>query len=76
MKDFLKSMFSEGSEISSMRIMAMISLLIAGGLAVAGMYKGVSATELSILCGVFVGAAFGGKVGQKFAENKAEEKKE
>lgn len=66
----LKSLLSEQSEISAMRVMSFISLLIGGILAVYGMYKGVSISELSILCGVFVGSAFGGKVLQKIQEVK------
>lgn len=70
MKDFLLKLVSEKSEISSMRVMSLFSVLSATGLAVYGINKGQPLDSLSILCGVFLGAAFGGKVSQKFAENK------
>ena len=68
----LRDLFSENSSISSMRVMSMISLLIGGGIAVYGVYQGKDLSALSVLCAVFVGSAFSGKVGQKFAESKSE----
>jgi len=58
---FLKSLFSEKSEISAMRVMAMISLFIGGYLAITGKDASVS---------IFVLAAFGGKFAQKAVETK------
>lgn len=69
-KTILRKVLSEESGVSAMRIMAFISLVIGGGIAVAGLIMKVNLTELSILVGVFVGSAFGGKAIQKFAENK------
>ena len=59
MKSFLKNLFSEKSDISAMRVMAVISLLIGGYLAVIGKDTSVS---------IFVLAAFGGKFAQKAVE--------
>lgn len=59
MRSFLKSLFSEKSDISAMRVMAMISLLIGGYLAIIGKDTSVS---------IFVLAAFGGKAIQKGIE--------
>lgn len=58
---WLKSLFSESSDVSAMRVMAMISLFTGIGLAIAGKNADV---------GIFVVAAFGAKVGQKFFETK------
>lgn len=68
---FLKALFSSKSEVSSMRVMCMVSLALGGGIAVYGIVKDRDLSALAVLCSVFVGAAFGGKVGQKFAEKPA-----
>ena len=57
----LIAIFGENSEISIMRVMAVLSLIIAGILA----FKGQNATV-----GIFVTAAFSGKVAQKYIEAK------
>lgn len=62
-------MISNSPLVSSMRVMGIFSLLVGAFLAIAGMYKGLNLLELSALCGVFVGAAFGGKVAQKKIES-------
>jgi drug/metabolite transporter superfamily protein YnfA len=58
---FLRTLFSEKSDISMMRVMSLISLLIGGYLAVKGHDTSVS---------TFIYAAFGGKFIQKYIENK------
>jgi hypothetical protein len=58
-KRWLKDLFSESSDISSMRVMAMIALFASIGLA----FTGHDSSAL-----VFVGAAMGGKVSQKYIE--------
>lgn len=68
MKKFLFALFNENSEISAMRVMAVMSLLIGAILA----SKGADSTIVAI----FVGAAFGGKVAQKFAEIKEDKPKD
>jgi uncharacterized membrane protein YfcA len=67
---FLKSLFSENSDVSSVRVMSMVSLLIAGYIGVYGLTTKADLDGLAMLCGVFLTAAFGGKVGQKFVETK------
>lgn len=57
----LKSLFSEESGISMMRVMAFMSLVMAGYLAFIGKNDCVD---------IFVIAAFGGKAGQKLIETK------
>jgi hypothetical protein len=64
----IRELCTSGSGVSSMRVMSFIALGFGGMIAVVGLAMRVNLTELSLLSGVFVGAAFGGKVGQKFAE--------
>lgn len=71
MKDFLTQMFSESSTISAMRVMAVISLLMGCGIAIYGIAKSADLGGISEVCAVFVGAAFTGKVVQKFSEAKS-----
>lgn len=58
---FLKSLFSEKSDISMMRVMSLISLFI-------GAYLAIKGHDVSV--GVFVYAAFSGKAVQKYIETK------
>lgn len=56
----MKDLFSESSEVSMMRLLSLISVIAAIGLA----YAGKPGFEYFLFC------AFGGKVAQKFAEVK------
>ena len=67
---FWEHMFAENSEISCMRVMSFLSLLIGATIAYYSLFKGRDLAEAAPTIGVFVGAAFGGKVTQKFAEMK------
>lgn len=67
-KKILIALFSESSEISAMRFMSILALIIAGYLAIYGIQNKSDLSTLSILCSVFVGAAFTGKVMQKKVE--------
>jgi hypothetical protein len=71
--DFVRKMFSSKNEVSSMRVMAMLSLVVAAVIGVYGVVIGRDLGGLAQLCGVFVGAAFMGKATQKFAEQKTKE---
>ena len=73
MMGWLKLLISEKEGVSAMRIMAFTSLLIGGGIAIFGVITNKDLTGLSVLVGVFVGSAFGGKAVQKFAELKNEQ---
>lgn len=75
MKDIIKQLFSESSGISSMRVMSMIALLIAGTIALLGLYKTTDLTGLSMLVGAFLASAFGGKVFQKAQEIEGQKQK-
>ena len=67
---FFREILSESAGASSMRIMALTSVFIAGGLAFYGMYKNINPVQLSALCSVFLGGGFGGKVLQKKEEKR------
>lgn len=70
MLEALKKLFSSGSDVSCMRVMACVSLLAGILVAFVGLYKGSDLLGLSTLTGVFVGSAFGGKIMQKIQELK------
>lgn len=59
MKQFLKAMLSEASDVSAMRVMAFVALTMACILAFMGRDSYIS----------FLTAAFAGKVAQKITEN-------
>jgi hypothetical protein len=65
-------LFSENSTVSCMRVMSVSSLAIGGLIALVAVCMNKDLAGASPLVGVFVGAAFGGKVAQKFAEIKGE----
>jgi hypothetical protein len=66
----LQKMFSESSEISEMRVMALLSILVGSTLAAYGLCADKDLSGLSLLVGVFVAPAFVGKVAQKAYEKK------
>jgi hypothetical protein len=68
MVEQIKSALSEKDKISTMRIMSLFSLLVGAGIAIYGIYEGKDLGGVAEICGVFVGAAVGGKVTQKYAE--------
>ena len=70
MRDFIANLFKENGDVSSIRVMSMISLLIGGYIAIQGLHSDKPLNDVAILCGVFVGAAFTGKVMQKAVELK------
>lgn len=68
MKDFILKLISEEGDTSTMRFMAIISLIIGGIISFIGVYKCTDLTGISLLTSVFVGAAFTGKVMQRSIE--------
>lgn len=60
--NFIRDLFSEKSNVSMMRVLSFISLLLGAYLAVKGQNESVS---------IFVYAAFGGKAVQKYIETTA-----
>lgn len=73
MKEFVLKLLSSSGEVSAMRIMSVFSLLIGAVVGLYGVFKGKDLSGLAQVCGVFVGAAFMAKVGQKYAESKKED---
>jgi uncharacterized membrane protein YfcA len=66
---FFREMLSEKSNVSSVRVMSLISCLSAVGIAVYGLNRpSIDYSGLSLLCGTFLGAGFGAKVWQKKIE--------
>lgn len=68
--NFFQKTLSENTTISSLRVMSFLSLFTGMIIGLGGLYLEKNLGEVSMLCGVFVGAAFGGKVGQKYAERR------
>jgi len=68
---FLKDLLSESGRVSMMRLMSLLSLLASIAIAIIGLNKPiVDYSGLSLLCGAFLSAAFGGKIAQKSIEVK------
>lgn len=68
MMELIRAMFSEEAQVSSMRVMSFLSLLAGVGIAFYSFTSGCKVTEATTMVAIFVGAAFGGKVWQKYAE--------
>lgn len=64
MKNWLSRLFADKSDVSAMRVMSMMALIFG----IAAALNGLPAEIVAI----FVGAAFGGKVSQKFIESKSD----
>ena len=67
---FIKLMFSESGEVSTMRVMCVVALIVGAAIGIYGIVESKDLTGTSMLAGVFVGAAFGGKAWQKVSELK------
>ena len=63
-----KGFFEEDSKLSMTRLMSLISLICGCCLGTYGVYAGKDLMGLAALCGVFITAAFGAKIGQKMME--------
>jgi hypothetical protein len=70
MSKFLKALFAERSSVSSVRVMSLLATCIAGYVAIRGLEEHADLSGLSMLCGVFLSAAFAGKVTQKMVETR------
>jgi hypothetical protein len=68
--NFFKKLLSENNEVSCMRLMAIISLFVGSSIAYIALYKNCDLTSSAPTISIFVGAAFGGKIWQKYAEVK------
>lgn len=68
---FFQKLLSESGDVSCMRLMSLLSLLVGAALALYCLHKGTDIAGATPVISVFVGAAFGGKVWQKYAETAA-----
>ena len=65
MLEFLKNLFSENSQVSSMRVMCMLTLMVALVVVVYGIF---SSHDTILVSTMLLGYAFGGKIVQKIKE--------
>lgn len=70
MRSWLSKLFAENSDVSWTRVAGTFCVLAATGIAFYTLAKGCSLDGSSTTIGLFLGAAFGAKVSQKFAEVK------
>lgn len=68
MKQFLLKAFSNGGDVSMMRLMSFLCVLSAIAIAIIALYKGSDLAQTSILVGSFIVPAFTGKVSQNYIE--------
>jgi hypothetical protein len=74
MAHFLRDLFSDKGSVSMVRVMSFIAILISGYVAIYGLNSHADLNGLAMLCGVFLSAAFAGKVSQKMVETKITDK--
>jgi len=72
LKRFVAALLSDSGTVSAIRVMSLYALGVGSAVAMYGVYMGKDLSGLAQVCGVFVGAAFAAKVGQKFAEKDKE----
>jgi len=70
---FIKELLSESSNVSTMRLMSLFSVLVGAGVACYGIYQGKDLGGVAQVTAVFVGSAFSAKVVQKYREIKKTE---
>lgn len=76
MKEFFRALLSDQGDLSMTRFMSLVCVIAALTISVVCLYKGQSADSIVGLVGVFLAAAFGGKVAQSFAEKEPPVEKE
>jgi hypothetical protein len=69
--NFFKQLLSETSDLSMTRFLSAICVLAALIISIVCIYRNQAADSVVGLVSVFLAAGFGGKVAQKFAENKS-----
>lgn len=70
MKQWLKDLFSDSGSVSMIRVLSLICVTTASGIAIHAISIKSDLNATSILCGVFLGAGLGAKVTQKSMESK------
>jgi hypothetical protein len=71
MMQWIRDLFDQKSTVSSLRVMSMMCIVSACGMGITAIYRNSNLSEAAVLCGVFLGAGFGGKVTQKITEVKS-----
>jgi uncharacterized membrane protein YfcA len=72
MKNWLNGLFSEQGTVSMTRVLSLICVLTAVGIALVSVYKAQNLDATVGVVSVFLGAGLGSKVAQKFAEKKSD----
>ena len=72
MKEWIKSLLSETGDVSMTRFLSLLCVVSAVIIAMYGLHADKNLDSLVGITSVFLGAGFGGKVAQKFAEKKDE----
>lgn len=75
MKQWLKDLFSDSGSVSMVRVLSFICVVTASGVAIHAVTVGSNLDSVSVLCGTFLGAGLGAKVGQKMVEAKNDDRK-
>lgn len=65
----LRELLREDSKISMMRLISLLCVLIAGGIAIAGMWSNKPLADVAILASAFLVPGVTGKCAQKYFEN-------
>jgi len=68
MVKFLRDIFSDSSDISSIRVMSFLCVLFSFGVAMYSLVNQADPEKVAWLIAAFLGPAFGGKVWQKKME--------
>lgn len=71
----MKALLSDEGNVSMTRFLSLLCVMAALLISFFTLYKDLSADTAVGLVSVFLGAAFGGKIAQKFAEVKSESAK-
>lgn len=67
----LRELINEQSPVSTMRVLSLMAMFIAGSIAMFGVYRGSDMLGVAAVAGVFVSASMTGKVVQKSMEIKS-----
>lgn len=71
MKSFFTELLSDKGLVSAGRLMSLVALFSAVGIAVYGIHADKDLAGVAEICAVFVSGAFGGKVASKYIETKS-----
>lgn len=70
MRRWMRDLLSERSDVSMMRLLSLICVLTASGIAIRAVVMDRDLSAAAVLCSVFLGAGIGGKAIQKVSEIK------